>query len=576
MDFIRSYTTIRNQDLQNFRLQANKVNVINKILSRFRLTTFFVLASRTKPYILINFNNLTAAQGSKCFNILFEEAQKFLNQDGSLNWYIPFFMTSSPKAFNDQRMFYLMQNSDRMQTILDYPPISSNTLDYLTQVAYYTQAFDGQRYALYRCGQYIITPVNEVTEIKQLDFLLSNLSAVKASNTNNSVTVYQPNQSTNYITSVNGFKNFENFRNMYRMSIYRVNFFNISPNGLTVSLYFVTTPTGNFVQPAYKPFTDLILNKPIENNLVVVGTVANVDQLGRVISDLGNPFYLRQQDNISPFLFVSVFTSSTGGSVSPYTMSSISNVETDLITYLGAAGAEKTWGAQLRYWPKLIPIAICDQSLVPVILGYNSTFGRLSLSDEDSNLIPYWLDKRLYSNVYDELDFVNVYSDFSNSTTTIRTGYNQICTDLDVYYLSNFTRLEIYPFNLTKFSPFVKLRFEGVENIVSSPFVLNTTSINVTQGGGTGTLTALGITSCFKQYDWGFANSTSGLFRNHEIKWSNSQTFTGQKMEIIGKDQLLLLTSKKDIIFYICTQMAKILGKEKIIFRLLKDDYFII
>ena len=48
------------------------------------------------------------------------------------------------------------------------------------------------------------------------------------------------------------------------------------------------------------------------------------------------------------------------------------------------------------------------------------------------------------------------------------------------------------------------------------------------------------------------------------------------KMEIIGKDQLLLLTSKKDIIFYICTQMAKILGKEKIIFRLLKDDYFII
>jgi hypothetical protein len=507
MDFVRAYTTIKNQDLIDFKRQINKDNVINKILSRFRMNTFFVLASRTKPYILINFNNLKGEQGEKCFNIIFEESQKYYDRDGTLNWYMPFYMTSSPKAFNDQRMFYYMQNADRMQTILDYPPISSNTLNYLTQVAYYTQAFDGQKYAIYRCGQYIVTPVNEVSQVRQLDFFLSNLSAITASNQDNSVVVFQPNQSTNYITSPSGFISFNNNRNMYRIGVYKFDSTIYSPNGVSVSLYFVTTPQGNFVQPAYQPYTDPLTNQPVDNTKYVWGTTESTDPLGAVITYLENPSFLRQQDffssNPAPFLYQGVFASGTGGSQSPYTMSSVSCVETDLIAYLGAAGAEGFWnGNDLRYWPKLTPIAICDQSIVPVILGYNSTFGRLQLPQD--TITPYWLDKNLYSNVYDDLDFFQVWSSYAESTATIRTGYNQICTDLDINYLSNYSRIEIYPFNLTKNSPFVKLRFTGVSSSLKSNFTPNTEIFKIGNNSGPSVVTDLGATSTFLQFNTEF------------------------------------------------------------------------
>ncbi len=418
-------------------------SLVPNILQRFKMNLAFMIAEKTYPYILINLVDLVNDENNRLFQMLFNQAKIIQERDG-LYVYFFYYLSSTQRSFNDQRMYYYEQNNDRFQQVIEFPVITHTQITFLENVAYYTQAFNGDYFGLYRIGKLLTTPLNEIRPFRWYQLFGTNF--ITQSATYNAGVLFQPPTSTNFVTAPKFTLNNINSRvstarlvvtgnNIVSLVNYLFRFtsgLQISPGTHAgESTDIVSFNQGTTLNPV-KPLYDFI------NNSTIISNACN-----------------------------SVFFNNT-----PVTISSINQLLTDILTWFAALGNDFGYtfpsNSTLftpQCFPALFPVAIMSAANVSTNLefkGFTTSF------TQDSNTIykQYLVDPRCQDNFYDNTLLSQMFtgiSSFKDAATVVRVGNGNIMSDvIRPEVVRNWVRQEVYIFDLSKFSPFVKLRITGV------------------------------------------------------------------------------------------------------------------
>jgi len=180
-----------------------------------------------------------------------------------------------------------------------------------------------------------------------------------------------------------------------------------------------------------------------------------------------------------------------------YSISNISNITNDLLTYLSYLDTTDqikppVYGP-LSCIPKPIVVPILtysnDENYYKVV-GFSETFGY----DYNSTIAHYVVDPISGNNFVpiSSLDPNSLWR-YDETTAVIRCGEYNLCPDLDIEYLRDFIRCEVYTFDLTQDSPYVRL-------LVSGAGIVATTSTPSTKVDKISFTTVLGTTSALNRW----------------------------------------------------------------------------
>lgn len=458
MDFVTSYFRFRANvvDVEIVRTLLKSPNILPLVLDRFRMNCAFMVKTRTRPYVCINMGNLMIEQ-SAVFRALFSQSHYVQEADGDYI-YFTYFLSSSEEPYNDQRMFYYEPNKDRFQQIHEIPGIFSNQLTYLSNVAYYTAAATGDYFGLYRVGQNVLTPLNEIFPTQWYQFYATQFTSVPVYSNDNVSRVFAPPSSKDFKTSVGNWRfntptatSQTQDTTFGQATVYLNNF------TATLDLYLVSTPGG------------LRMTLAIED----LGERSNPYSVGL-------PDILELIDTVNDERIISKFTD-TGfreGSTDTTTLSSVSQVQTNILSWLASIASSYGYqfdigtGLYPSSYPALVPIAtmskITPERPEAEFRGYMT-----SMTCDWTDLFrQYELDRRTTPNQF-SFNVLRTLFDgpqtFDSAAALVRTGNNNIIQYLQPEQIRNYIRMEIYPFDLTKESEFIKLRVQGI-----SGFALDT------------------------------------------------------------------------------------------------------
>jgi len=449
MDMITAYFRIRatNAEVVAFKNRCTTDrSLVPNILQRFKMNLAFMLAERTYPYILINFSDLVTDDNSRLFQMLFNQSKIIQERDG---FYVYFFyyLSSVQRSFNDQRMYYYEQNNDRFQQIIEFPVISNTQLTYLENVAYYTQAFNGDYFGLYRIGKLLVTPINELRPFKWYQLFGSNF--ITQSATYNNGVLFAPPTSTNFI----------------RAPKFTLN--NVNSRVATARMYFEGLNYNNIVSLVNYlfRFTNGLRLSPgthvgYSTDIVSFNEGTNLDPVKPLYDFINNNLVMSEACNAIFFNNVNV------------TISSINQLVSDILTWFASVGYDFNYTFPSNStlftpecFPSLFPVAvmnIADTSNQLEFRGLTNAF----VQDKNTIYKQYTLDSRCQDNIYDNrlLSFMfNGASDFKDAATVVRVGNGNIMSDIiRPEVIRNWVRQEVYIFDLSQYSEFVKLRITGV------------------------------------------------------------------------------------------------------------------
>ena len=501
MDFIPAYYKIRSNynDIYQFRTNCRlNRQFFLRILDRFKMNVGFVIADRTYPYTLINLSMLVNKNDNKLFEILMSQSRYASEKSGNYIYFF-FYLSSTSITFTDQRMFWYEENNDRFQNIIEVPSITSGQITYLTNVAYYTQAFTGDYFALYRVGKNLLTPLNEITDTQWYQFYQTQLLSNPVVNSNN-IRILQNSNSNNYVgNSPWRFLEDDTFglSNLY--------FKNSNPFR-QIQLFLITKPEG-------------FRNCPIDYDYNVNPNNTR-QQVPVKINNLIN--YINQPNLLSnemPNMFNTL----------NFTLSSVSQILTDQMSFYAALGSytKYSWpDMEIINFPVLFPTALVKLVTNSDSLEIKGYMNSMSIDKEyfgvGESMVPYTIDSRCQDNIwstrvlYDSLSNGNSYS-FDDASTLIRVGNgNLLSNQLRPEVIRNYVRMEIYPFDLTQYSEFVKLKVTGLSsddvNITMSKFKRLIFKSDRTRGVQT---IEFGLATSLVHYSRNFlVQKTSGLRRN--------------------------------------------------------------
>jgi hypothetical protein len=461
MDFVRAYFRLpaNKANIKKFRdLLAGDQNLFPKVLDRFRMNVGFIIKQRTRPYVVINFQNLMKLK-MNLFQVLFSESHLLEERDGDDFIYFTYFLSSTEEPFNDQRMFFYEQNKDRFQQVQEVPGLFSSQLTYLTNVAYYTAAATGDYFALYRVGQNILTPLNELTETEWYQFFATQFLTVPVYNNSGTTKVFFPPSSTDYVSSVGNWRFNIPLGNQDTDTAFGLSTIEIPSASLTMDLYLVKTPQGLQMTLA---FVGASLTRDNAYNVAF-------PKIGQLIAAVNN------KNVISNFTNTGLREGSTATTV----LSSVSQVTTDSMSWLSSIVSKYNYNFNvgtapyLSTYPCLVPTAVMKKATTEFPL--DTFYGYMqAMSCDYSNVFRHYdLDRRCVPNQYSfELlrKIFNGPQTFESGTSLIRTGIGNMCQYLQPERIRNYLRMEIYPFDLTQESEFVKLRVQGVDQVVINSF----------------------------------------------------------------------------------------------------------
>jgi hypothetical protein len=451
MDFVPTYfrfpATARS--IRSIKRQLLNVTIMPLILDRFKMSLAFVVKSRSRPYLCINLGNLMTTE-SQIFQVLFSQSHYVQEADG--DWiYFSFYLSSTTNSYNDQRMFFYEQNKDRFQQVSEVPAVFSSQLTYLNNVAYYTAAATGDYFALYRVGQNVLTPLCETQETQWYQFYATQFITQPVRNIDNTLVVFAPPSSKKFFTNQNAW-----YFNTPSTSGNQDATFGLSTVYLaadprsTLDFYLVTTPN------------DLLL------------TLADVISGQRYAISVNNILALISQ--VANEKVISNFTAAGFDSATAIetTISSVSQVTTDLITWL--ASIAQAYGFDFNdtqpFLPSSYPTVVATATMSKITLltpeaqvkGYMNSMS----CDYSDTYKQYELDRRCTPNLYNYPLLKSLFRRrqlFNENSALIRTGNNNVLTYLQPEQIRNYIRMEIYPFDLTKESEFVKLRVQGIDEL---------------------------------------------------------------------------------------------------------------
>lgn len=434
MDFIKTIIKVDSPTL--FKQQCTPANFQN-ILGRLKMNTAFIVPKRTKPkFYIINMDNLMYYTGSKIYNILMSNAQFIRDgsQPNGFYWIVQFYLSSAELPWNDQRMYYYEENKSRFQTILEFPCLSQNAMTYVTEVAYWSKSPEGTNYALYRAGQNIISPLLEINPYQRIQTYINNLSALTVQDPN-FLTVYRSNTNPNFTTTTNvdgwtrWFNTLSTVWDNYNFTMVYNMFFIVVPAQTFIS---ICTQNGLFSNPV----------TGVDNN-ISAGLTA-------LIASVNNPTFLAN-------LFSLTFP--PGGLQNYNTLGSGSAMLMDLLTYWGILDQDTNF-LQLAFYPIKEPIAITIvNTFPPPIYGYLETFA----TDPSYQYVTMNLNPLLQDSILALEEHPDMIDTFDGATTIVRLGEANICNYITMEEFGPFLRSEVFEFDLTKYSEYVQIFVEGIE-----------------------------------------------------------------------------------------------------------------
>jgi hypothetical protein len=427
MDFIKVYTIVPEDTLIQFARVANDPDTINHICQRFRMNKAFIICPRTKPYYyIVNLNNTRADDGDKTFNLLMSNARYYSRPAGKGYFVVQFYLTSAPIGFNDQRPYYLETNKNRMQAILDFPLTGANSLQYASIVAYWTQAFNGQRYALYRAGQQIVTPLNEIVPYQGVQQYLTNLFPKLWLGPPD---CYQSNTNENIVTSTTGHFTWTYTDNNGLATLKLTN------NQNLLNLFYMVTPTFSHVTIA-------------QNDLNSINPVAN-QIIGNITAEVDNPTFMSNDFTTDIF--------------NQLKMQSGSIIAQDWLGYWGEIAPIQA-AQHFAYCPIKRPIAVVrrvGQTSEFQVAGYMESFAWTL----NGAIVQPILNPTRQDTIIPIEKFSWPSEKYSDARTILRMGENNICRDLRLETLHDINRVECFAFNLDQYSPYVSLILSGVRYV---------------------------------------------------------------------------------------------------------------
>lgn len=446
MDFVKivsryKFDAPRMTNLREY-LRDNKT-WFNVLLDRIRMNILFVIPRQTKPFVAINLSDLVNEDNSRAFQVLMYHADILLEKDGYYV-YLKFYASSTTRfTFTDQRMYFYPENKDRMQTIIDYPNVSYQTLQYSLQVPYYTQAADGQLYPIVRAGKRILTPLNELNKIPWIDKYYANLVPIRGYNNVNDEEIYAVNTSQNFKT--------------------------VSCTFLTSNLITLHGFDGSTLECA-----NLYGATVVDGNMTGYTSVLGDNEI--YISNALNNYIQLQENSVVPSVLTDYFTFNIYDN--PKKISSFNIILMPPVEYAITAGNYLGFSEQAlqnlfnyRAYPRNFPIAICTNGAIlsPFqriqIKGLLSTFIDTNVTQESSQVMTHFkIDSRCQlglvpSSVMQEVLGQSFYS-IQDNTTQIRIGNGNFISELVEERISAYRRAEVFTFNLSQPSPYVKLRID--------------------------------------------------------------------------------------------------------------------
>jgi hypothetical protein len=452
MDFVPSFYRIRSTlvEVERFREFLRNPTRFAPILDRFKMNVGFIIKTKTKPYVCINFANVTALE-SKLFQVLFSQAHYVQEADGDWIYFNYYLSSTAVESYNDQRMFYYEQNKDRFQQIHDIPALFSSQLTYLTNVAYYTAAATGDYFALYRVGINVLTPLNEITETQWYQFYATQFTTIPVYALPSIERVFAPPTSRKFVTSVGAWNFNASALSLDDTSFGQATIYVANQFRAYLDLYLVATPAGVLLTPAISADG----NRENAYN-------ASIPNIGNLIAAVNNEQVI---SNFTAFGFAP-------GAIGTK-LSSVSQVTTNLFSWLASIADAYNFqfspasGPYPSSYPALVPIAtmkkITDQDLDQNFTGMMNSMS----CDWTDTFKQYEIDRRCALNQFSFPILRSIFNGpqtFDSAHTLIRTGNSNVIQALMPETISNYVRMEVYPFDLSQDSEFVKLRVQGIDD----------------------------------------------------------------------------------------------------------------